>query len=70
MTAFDKRLGNTSVTLVPRIVNNMIYYCGRCDAGEVVAAGSEDIHGEAIKLLNWDKLEEHEVPAYGAGATS
>lgn len=48
----------------------MIYYCGRCDAGEVVAAGSEDIHGEAIKLLNWDKLEEHEVPAYGAGATS
>lgn len=48
----------------------MIYNNGRCDAGEVIAAGSKNIHGEAIKLLNWDKLEEHETPAYGAGATS
>lgn len=41
-----------------------------CDAGEVLAAGDKGIHDAAVKLLNWDKLQEHETPAYGAGATS
>lgn len=38
--------------------------------GEVLAAGDKGIHDAAVKLLNWDKLQEHETPAYGAGATS
>lgn len=68
MTASDDRLGNARVSLVAS--RKHYTNSGHCGAGEVVAAGSKDIHDEAIKLLNWDKLEEHEAPAYGAGATS
>ncbi len=38
--------------------------------GEVVAAGSKGIHEHALKLLDWERLQEQETPAYGSGASS
>lgn len=38
--------------------------------GEVVAAGSKGIHEHALKLLDWERLQEQEIPAYGSGASS